>query len=197
MNEAAKIRSPSRHANDQRQTQQKQQQQQRFTNQGHLSGRIQLVELDAQVGRVLPRVHRHSDLQGRKGDPLHDGAAEVAQGGDGLDRPLRENVEGKCLKKTIRGRAEIRRRRGERMKNSCERRNVYTTRYQRRQKRRFPGHNMAHDLVNASRCISKWVLHCCVSASHFISRAWRNKQQICTDCALTSWGAGRGGGGNG
>lgn len=70
-----------------------------YTEIMYLSGRIKLVELDAQVGRVLSRVYRHADLQGGEGDPLHDGAPEVAEGRDGLDRPLREHVQGKSLQK--------------------------------------------------------------------------------------------------
>ena len=64
----------------------------------HLTRRIELVKLDAEVGRVGPRVHGETDLERCEGDPLHDGPAEVAQFGDRLDRPLRENVHRKRLR---------------------------------------------------------------------------------------------------
>lgn len=63
----------------------------------HLSRRVQLVELHAQVGRVGPRVHRQPDLQGSENDPLHHRATEVAELRDGLDGPLREHVQGERL----------------------------------------------------------------------------------------------------
>lgn len=59
----------------------------------YLPGRIELVELHAEVRGVCPRVDRETDLESGKGDPLHDAAPEVAELGDGLDRSLGEHVK--------------------------------------------------------------------------------------------------------
>lgn len=59
----------------------------------YLPGRIKLVELHAEVGRVCPRVDREANLEGGKGDPLHDAAPEIAELGDGLDRSLGEDMK--------------------------------------------------------------------------------------------------------